>query len=281
MEQDKQIELLNQLKAELSTDPDIIINIYRDSWLLIENKKRPGYFIYLEIGEADEPHLSIIYEKINCFYKQQVSTTINLGSGDDISQLIEFAKNPVIENRDAVGELYYPTDQLLYLNELYIRSKYDGTKFDNLKHIAEERHGFILNTLQHIEMRPNRTETGTVLRFINDTAFFDYDPDQEKIVAFGTFPRETISQITSAPDPFDLLIKPESFRYRLLSRMQADCEYYLGYGNRYAVHLWTQNEADQIIAMRLLWNSFPNNKKPEWLSLEQINDYATKMEVQK
>ena len=40
-----------------------------------------------------------------------------------------------------------------------------------LRHIAEERHGFILDTLQHIEMRPNRT--GDILRFMNETAFFD------------------------------------------------------------------------------------------------------------
>ena len=129
-------------------------------------------------------------------------------------------------------------------------------------------------------MRPNRTETGNVLRFMNETAFFEFDPVQEKIVSFGIFPRDTIDPTTDEPDPFNLLNDPEPLRYQLLSRMQADCDYYLGHGHLHTKHLWAQNEADQIIAMRLLWNSFPDDKKPEWLTLEQINDYATKMMVE-
>ena len=41
MQRSKQIELLNQLKAELVNDPNIIINVYRETWLLIENRKLP------------------------------------------------------------------------------------------------------------------------------------------------------------------------------------------------------------------------------------------------
>lgn len=71
----------------------------------------------------------------------------------------------------------------------------------------------------------------------------------------------------------DILNHDATFRYRLLSRMKSDCEYYFGYGNRSANHLWAGNEQDQITAMKALWNSFPAQEKPEWLPLEQIESY--------
>lgn len=69
----------------------------------------------------------------------------------------------------------------------------------------------------------------------------------------------------------------EEFRYQLLGRLQSDCDYYLGYGYRHPRNLWANNESDQITFMRLLYNSFPEDKKPEWLTLEQIDDYESKM----
>lgn len=78
-------------------------------------------------------------------------------------------------------------------------------------------------------------------------------------------------------DMSDILSHDARFRYQLLSRMQGDCDYYLGYGNRYAGHLWAGNEKDQIEAMKELWNSFPQNAKPEWLSMDDIREYERKM----
>lgn len=64
------------------------------------------------------------------------------------------------------------------------------------------------------------------------------------------------------------------FRYRLLGRMQSDCESYIYVGSK---RLWAGNEADHIAIMRALWFSLPVS--PEWLTLEQIDRYATKMNV--
>ena len=61
--------------------------------------------------------------------------------------------------------------------------------------------------------------------------------------------------------------------------MQSDCEYYLGNGNHHSKHLWATDEAKHIEYMLELWNSFPEQDKPEWLSYEQINSYATEMGV--
>lgn len=69
-----------------------------------------------------------------------------------------------------------------------------------------------------------------------------------------------------------------SFRYQLLDRMRMDCEYFLGYGGRHCKYLWAGNIEEQITYMRELWNSFAEEEKPVWLSMEQIDLYAMKMQ---
>ena len=67
--------------------------------------------------------------------------------------------------------------------------------------------------------------------------------------------------------------------YMLLSRLQQDCNYYLGHGGRDAKHaLWAHDEQEQIDKMRELYNMLP--EKPEWITLEDIDNYAREMGVQ-
>lgn len=70
---------------------------------------------------------------------------------------------------------------------------------------------------------------------------------------------------------------PYQFEYMLLSRMQMDCEYYLGYGRRSTHALWGKDVSSHIASMKELWNKFPADEKPEWLSWEQILDYEVAM----
>lgn len=69
----------------------------------------------------------------------------------------------------------------------------------------------------------------------------------------------------------------ETFRYQLLSRMQTDCNYFLGNGNGHNKFLWGGNVETQIAYMRALYDSFPNEKKPEWISIEDIDNYQKEM----
>lgn len=70
----------------------------------------------------------------------------------------------------------------------------------------------------------------------------------------------------------------DEYRYRMLSRMKMDCEYYLGNGNRHAQYLWmTMDPQGHIDVMRALWDSFDEDQKPEWLTREQIDQYAEQM----
>lgn len=67
------------------------------------------------------------------------------------------------------------------------------------------------------------------------------------------------------------------FRYMLLSRLESDCKYFLGNGQRNERHLWAGNVEKQIAKMRELYNSFADEDKPEWLTAEQIDEYERQM----
>lgn len=69
----------------------------------------------------------------------------------------------------------------------------------------------------------------------------------------------------------------ERFNYMMLGRLQQDCNYYLGNGNRYEKHLWAGNVKDQIVEMKRIYKLFNEDKKPEWLTWEQIKGYEKLM----
>ena len=69
--------------------------------------------------------------------------------------------------------------------------------------------------------------------------------------------------------------------YMMLGRLQMDCEYFINNMGRYDTdehikkHLWAGSVDEQIKEMKKLWNSLPI--KPEWLSMEEILVYESKM----
>jgi hypothetical protein len=69
----------------------------------------------------------------------------------------------------------------------------------------------------------------------------------------------------------------KNFNYKLLSRLKSDCEYFLGNGNRNEKDLWAGNVKDQISEMKRIWNILPKDEKPEWLSMEDIENYEKQM----
>ena len=74
------------------------------------------------------------------------------------------------------------------------------------------------------------------------------------------------------------------FCYRILSRMKSDCEYYINVEMPHNCptdynHLWAHHDPKaQITYMRYLWEYL--EEKPEWLTMEEINEYAKAMEVE-
>ena len=70
-------------------------------------------------------------------------------------------------------------------------------------------------------------------------------------------------------------VRENNPNYQLLDRLRADCEYFLGAGNRAEKHLWAGSVYAQIVKMRELYDALP--QKPEWLTKEMIDDYAERM----
>ena len=68
------------------------------------------------------------------------------------------------------------------------------------------------------------------------------------------------------------------YNYMLLDRLKQDCEYFLGNGNGNAEHsLWAKDIDEQIAKMKELYNSFTDDEKPEWITIDDINNYEKEM----
>jgi len=96
---------------------------------------------------------------------------------------------------------------------------------------------------------------------------------KESVVKF--LKEEMVARHASDRKPWEFTPGDTKFNYMLLSRLQTDCDYFLGNGNRYEKNLWAGNVDDHIEMMKKIWNGF--EEKPEWLSMEQIEDYERKM----
>lgn len=115
-------------------------------------------------------------------------------------------------------------------------------------------------------------ECGELVLFTTSGLNGDIDTPIERIEKY----KNTIIEVDSY-ECFEPEDKGLRFRYTMLSRLKADCDYYLGNGNRKKKHLWAEDEEKQITEMKKLYNSFKESEKPEWLSYEEILDYEKKM----
>lgn len=124
-----------------------------------------------------------------------------------------------------------------------------------------------------------KTDAGQVLKDLNDnmerpnlyTVSYN-DIDGEPMAAINNKNRKIVI-IGRENEP----TKEEKFQYMMLSRLKQDCDYYLGNSNRSTKYLWAQNEADQIQEMKTRYNAFADDKKPEWLTWDDILRYESLM----
>lgn len=88
-------------------------------------------------------------------------------------------------------------------------------------------------------------------------------------------PNQRVTETIECDEPYT--VHPRKFDYMMLSRYQMDCNYFLGNGNGYEGHLYFKTVEEHISEMKKLWESFSEEDKPEWLTMEQILDYEKKM----
>ena len=129
--------------------------------------------------------------------------------------------------------------------------------------------------IPYIEMDYHVPEGITIERMLyqeHPEYFTEYAPKEEKKISKTElgFNNEEFEQE-------NVIGKESSFRYKLLSRMQQDCEYYLGNGNRNTKHLWALEEVEHIKNMVSLYNSFSFEDKPEWLTIEQLDNFSKEL----
>lgn len=88
-------------------------------------------------------------------------------------------------------------------------------------------------------------------------------------------PNELVTEEIECGNPF--VRHPREIDYMMLGRLKSDCDYFLGYGNGYEGRLYYGTVEKHCDEMEKLWNSFAENEKPEWLTMEQIKEYREQM----
>lgn len=105
----------------------------------------------------------------------------------------------------------------------------------------------------------------------NCLSFLDqYDPVSNEEAAVAEIDR--VIKNKPAGDPY---------KYQLLDRLRVDCNYFLANGERNPVQLWGQSVEGHIAAMKRLYNSFPADIRPDWLTAEDIDRYSEEMKAKK
>lgn len=72
-------------------------------------------------------------------------------------------------------------------------------------------------------------------------------------------------------------MKAFKFDYMMLDRMRVDCEYYKSAEHFNSSHASTIRET--IEEMKRIWNKFPKDLKPNWITYEQILGYEKKFGI--
>lgn len=69
------------------------------------------------------------------------------------------------------------------------------------------------------------------------------------------------------------------FRYMMLDRLRQDCEYSLNRCDGSENVLWAKDKKEQIKNMVALWKTFEPENRPEWLTWDDIMNYAKRFGV--
>ena len=110
----------------------------------------------------------------------------------------------------------------------------------------------------------------------NDIIYIGKDPDNDPYGSIKNIAKYKDIEVITVGDENEPTVA-ERFNYMMLGRLESDCIYYLGNGNRYAKDLWAGNEKKQIEEMKRIYNSFTDDKKPKWLTWESILEYEKQM----
>ncbi len=75
----------------------------------------------------------------------------------------------------------------------------------------------------------------------------------------------------------EILSKGPSFAQQMVGRLLSDIKYFLGNGNRNEKHLWARNVESHINIMKGVHNGLEEKDKPDFITIEEIEDYEKQM----
>lgn len=127
------------------------------------------------------------------------------------------------------------------------------------------------------------TLKGNTLNLIDATSYLSkiIRRDDVNFTFNDTINNNTVKCIVSPKNKIESLQENNTnleYKYMLLDRLKQDCEYFLGNGNGNEENsLWAKNIDEQIAKMKELYNSFTDEEKPEWITMQDINNYEKEM----
>ena len=78
-------------------------------------------------------------------------------------------------------------------------------------------------------------------------------------------PNQSVMQEIKCDKPFSRNLRERD--YQFLSRLKADCEYFLRNGNGCKKYLYKESIEKHCDEMEKIWNSFTDEQKPKWLTM--------------
>ena len=124
----------------------------------------------------------------------------------------------------------------------------------------------------------------------NENVYFDINDGKNGLNIYSGAFKDIVGEICGEPcsqvkesiecnKPF--IRHEREIDYMMLDRLRTDCDYFLGNGNGYNGHLYYKDVNTQCNKMLELYNSFKNEDKPQWITVEQIEQYKKDMLAKK
>ena len=112
---------------------------------------------------------------------------------------------------------------------------------------------------------------GTVSLYISSTGDENGEPLRH---ISEVYPDEEVIQFNTKYEE-----NPQKLKYQLLSRYLSDCKYFLGNGRGDEKQLYFESVSKHIDEIKKLYNTLSSRTewKPEWITLEEINDIEKEM----
>ncbi len=110
----------------------------------------------------------------------------------------------------------------------------------------------------------------------DDIIYIGKDYDNDPWGGIKTIEKYKDLEIVTVGDE-NLPTEAERFNYMMLSRLQMDCDWNLGNGKVYGQRIWADTMEEHIEEMKRLYNTFTDDKKPQWLTWEQILKYEKEL----